>query len=103
MIQALLSWLLGGDASFEVDETLSLAVGLVSLVLMALTLVAYRRTNLKRLIPVSAAFGLFALKTFVRHVGLFVLNWGFETADLVLTILDFMILVMFFLSVAIRG
>jgi hypothetical protein len=86
----------------ELTEVLSLAVGAFALLLLAITLSAYRKTNLLRLLLVSSAFGLFAVKTLVRHLDLFVFNWGPQTTDFLLTALDFVILVLFFLSLSVK-
>ena len=86
----------------QLDEILSIAVGIFALVLLAITLIAYRKTNLTRLLLVSAAFGLFAAKTIVRHLGLFIFNWGANVTDLAFTAIDFAILVLFFLAVTVK-
>lgn len=86
----------------ELDEILSLAVGVFALVLLAVTLAAYKKTNLTRLLLVSSAFGLFAVKTILRHLDILIFNWGTGTMDLLFTALDFMILVLFFLALTIK-
>ena len=86
----------------ELDEILSLAVGVFALVLLAVTLAAYKKTNQTRLLLVSAAFGLFAVKTILRHLDILIFNWGTGTMDLLFTALDFMILVLFFLALSIK-
>lgn len=49
-------------------EVLSLASAGVALALLAIALLAYRRHRLKRLLPLSAAFGLFVLKVGLLHL-----------------------------------
>ena len=62
----------GFGGSFEPVEFLNLLVGVFALILLALSLTAYRRTSLRRLLFVSAAFGLFFEKIGWR--GLFILG-----------------------------
>ena len=64
----------------ELDELLSLGVGLFSLALLAVTLIAYRKNRQRRLLFVSGAFGLFAAKTLVRHLDILIFNWGSSQA-----------------------
>ncbi len=87
---------------FGLDEILSLAVAFFALILLAITLAAYRKTNLTQLLLISAAFGLFAVKTLVRHLDILIFNWGAQATDLLFTILDFLILTLFFLSLSIK-
>ena len=86
----------------ELDEILSLAVGGCAVILLIITLLAYRKTNLTRLLLVSVAFGLFAVKTVVRHLDILVFNWGAQTTDLLYTAIDFVILILFFLAVTVK-
>jgi hypothetical protein len=86
----------------ELDEIFSLAVGGCAIILLTITLIAYRKTNLTRLLLVSVAFGLFALKTVVRHLDLLIFNWGAQTTDLLYTAIDLVILILFFLAVIVK-
>lgn len=86
----------------ELDEMLSLGVGLFALVLLAVTIVAYRKNSQKRLLFVSGAFGLFAAKTLVRHLDILIFNWGSATTDFLYSLADFAILLLFFLAIIFR-
>ncbi|NHI02483.1 hypothetical protein DYY67_0522 [Candidatus Nitrosotalea sp. TS] len=51
----------GGEAP-DLPESLDFATGIFAAVLFVMSLFAYRRTNMKRLLFVSAAFGLYAFR-----------------------------------------
>jgi len=85
--------------AFEVEEVLDVAIAAFAIVLLALSLSAYRRTHLNRLLIVSAAFGLFAVEVLVRQLDVFVFAVGVETDEIITTLMEFVILVLFFLAV----
>lgn len=93
------SLLLGADQDVEAVEVLNLAIGVFALVLLALSLSAYRKTRLNRLIVVSAAFGLFAVEVLMNQLDVFVFAVGYYADRLVSAILDFLILLLFFFAV----
>ena len=64
---------------------------------MVLTIMAYRRTGNKRLLFVSLAFLLFALKGFMLGSEIFLGEWPF--VDPVTSFLDFAILLSFFAGI----
>jgi len=76
----------------------SLAVGFVAILLLVISLIAYRRAGLRRVLLVSAAFALFAAKTFVQQLDLFVANIEGTSIELYLTVIDLLILLLFFLA-----
>ena len=90
------------DEGFETQEILDFAIAIFALVLLALTLSAYRRTRLKRLIVVSAAFGLFAVEVGIRQLDAFVFALGFQAEQIVVGAMEFIILLLFFLAVVVR-
>lgn len=101
MIQ-LLVWgplLLGGDQDVEAFELLNLAIGVFALVLLALSLSAYRKTHLRRLIIVSAAFGLFAVEVLMNQLDVSVFTVSYNVERVVSALLDFLILLLFFFAV----
>ena len=81
----------------EVEKLLNLGSGILATGLFAITLMAYRRTKRKRLMFVSLAFLLFALKGFLQSHELFIdeLPW----IDPIASFLNFAILLSFFLGV----
>jgi hypothetical protein len=84
------------------QELLSLAVGLFAIVLVAISLLSYRRTKIQSLLFVSIAFALFAFKTFIHHLNILIFNWGPSAENTIFTAMDFAILLLFFFAVVIR-
>ena len=77
MIHSLLiSPLVEVDQGFETQELLDFAIAIFALVLLAVSLSAYRKTRLRRLLLVSVAFGLFAVEVGIRQVDAFVFAWA---------------------------
>lgn len=82
---------------FEAEELLNLGSAILATILFILVNMAYNRSNNKRLLYVSAAFFLFAIKGFLDSHELFMveISW-FEPLASILT---FAILLCFFLGV----
>ena len=80
---------------------LNLAVGLFAVILLVLSLNAYRKTRLRRLLLVSAAFGFFALSVVVRNIEIFVLP-GIDVDEVLVTALELVMLLLFFLALVLR-
>jgi len=80
---------------------LNLIVGAIAVVLLALSLNAYRKTRLRRLLLVSAAFGFFALSVVVRNIEIFVLP-GIDVDEIFVTVLELLMLLFFFLALVLR-
>ena len=98
----LLSPLVDFDQRFETEELLNGGIVLFALLLLALTLSAYRKTRLRRLLLVSAAFGLFAVEVAVRQLDAFVLAVGFQTEQVIITVMELVVLLLFFLAIVVR-
>lgn len=89
-----------GDISImglELDKLLNLLSGILSAALLALTLMAFRRSGNERLVFVSAAFFLYSVKSFMLASALFMEDWAF--IDPAASFLDFAILLSFFLGI----
>lgn len=80
--------------NLEAEKLLNLGSGILALALFIVSLVAYKRTKLKKLVYISTAFGIFAVKSLLISMELFFgdLSW----TDPVASILDFGILLAFF-------
>jgi len=78
----------------EGEELLNLGSGILAIILFGITFIAYRRTKRSRLLFVSLAFFLFAVKGFISGAELFIgeFDWG----DPATAILEFAILLSFF-------
>jgi len=97
-----ISPLVNFDQGFETEELLNAAVGLFALLLFALSVSAYRKTRLRRLLIVSAAFGLFAVDVAIRQLDVFVFTVGYQTDQVITTVVEFFILLLFFLAVVVK-
>lgn len=97
-----ISPLVNFDDRLESQEVLDGAVGLFALVLLALSLSAYHKTHLRRLLMVSAAFGLFAVDVAVRQLDSLVFAVGYQTDQIITTALELVILLLFFLAVVVK-
>jgi ABC-type polysaccharide transport system permease subunit len=80
---------------------LNLAVGLFAVILLALSLNAYRKTKLRRLLLVSAAFGFFALSVVIRNIEIFLLP-GIDVDEVLVTTLELVMLLLFFLALVLK-
>ncbi len=98
----LVSPLVDLDEGFETQEVLDFAIAIFALVLLALSLSAYRKTHLRRLLLVSGAFGLFAVQIVIRQLDDFVFAVGYQTDQIVVAAMEFVILLLFFLAVVFR-
>jgi hypothetical protein len=85
----------------ELYESLNVVVALVAIILLVISLLAYRRTNLRRLLFVSVAFGLFAVQALTRELDELVSALGSGTEQIIIIILDLAILLLFFLALVV--
>ncbi len=103
MMSLLLPSLLASfDQGFETEEFLSVGIALFALVLLALTLSTYRKTHLRSLLLVSAAFGLFAVEVIIRQLDAFVFAVGVQTDQVITTMMELIALLLFFLAVVMK-
>ena len=98
MVVSLLQALAGQGQMLDPIDYFGLAVGFLAILLLVISLIAYRRAGLRRVLFVSAAFVLFAAKLFVQHLDLFVANIDGTSIELYLTVIDLFILLLFFLA-----
>jgi len=101
VIEHSLRFLLDVDQGFETEEVLDVAIAAFALLLLALSISAYRKTRLRRLLFVSVAFGLFAVEVLVRQLDAFVFAVGLQTDEIITTVLEFFILLLFFLALVV--
>jgi hypothetical protein len=78
----------------EVEKVISLVNGYLALLLFVITYLGYKRSQSKRMLYVSIAFGLFALRSFLAASELFFTESNF--IDPFSVALDFIILLTFF-------
>lgn len=81
-----------------VEQAIKISIAALSLLLLALSLSAYRRTHLRRLLYAAAAFGLFAVQMVVETLE-DALEVGAPYVDIVAPGFALAILVLFFLAI----
>ena len=85
----------------SVANLLNIGIGVFSLLLLALSISAYRRTGMQRLIYAAIAFGLFAVQLFLEYVEDTIAS--IEPYDeVIFPGITFAILVLFFLAIVSR-
>ena len=89
-------------SGIQIDEMLSVTVILVSVILLIVSMVSFRKTGLQRMLLISGAFGLFAVKSLFEHFGVWVLSWSAQTEEAASLGLDLVILLLFFLALYTR-
>jgi hypothetical protein len=90
------------ETGHEVQGVLDVAIAVFAVVLLALSLSAYRKTRLKRLLIVSVAFLLFAVEVGIGQLDDFVFAVGYQTDLVVVAAMEFVILLLFFLAIVVR-
>jgi hypothetical protein len=94
--------LLVQEGSFQhtdLTEIFSIGTGAFALVLLGISLVAYKKVKQSRLLLVSGAFFIFAVKTFAEHIDILFPNVEVGSAlSLLLVFFDFMVLLLLFLA-----
>ncbi len=88
----------GGETP-DLPESLDFATGIFAAVLLVISLLAYKRTNLTRLIFVSAAFGLYAFRAILPRLEIFLPSVEATTIDTILSSIGFVILALFFVAI----
>lgn len=83
----------------ELSDFIDFSSGIFAAFLLALSLLAYKNTKSKRLLFVSAAFGLFALRALLARLDLLVLEIQSTVIELILALSGFVILSLFFLAI----
>lgn len=91
--------LLQSEFSDNVESTIQVATGIFSILLLALSISAYKRTGLKKIIFAAAAFGLFAVQLLIES-----LEDTFEILDtgygsVLASLMTLAILVLFFMAI----
>jgi hypothetical protein len=93
----------GGDEDLldkaEIAEIFELGTGIFAGILLILSLIAYRNSKSKRLIYVACAFGLFAVRTIVSRLDLFIPEVESSILELILAIMGFAALALFFIAI----
>lgn len=88
----------GGEAP-DLPESLDFATGIFAAILFVMSLFAYRRTKMKRLIFVSAAFGLYAFRAILPRLEIILPSVEATTITIILSSIGFVILALFFVAI----
>lgn len=83
-------------------DMFEIASGIFAAVLCALSLLAYRNLQSKRMLLVSGAFGIFAVHAIVSSIDVFIPGIEFSSLELITSILIFVSLTFFFLAIVKR-
>lgn len=89
--------LIATDSGIELEEIITLSSSLLATALFIISFIAYRRDGRKRLLFVTIAFFLFAVKGFLSASDLFFSER--DWVDPVASFLDFAILLCFFFGI----
>jgi len=98
----LISPLVNFDQGFETEELLNAGVAAFALILLVLSLSTYRRTGLRGLLFVSAAFGLFAVEVVIRQLDSLIDVVGYQTDQIITTVMELIVLLLFFLAIVMK-
>lgn len=85
--------------AFGIGDGLEVGIGVVSMVLFALAITAYKNTGIKKILFAAAAFGLFAIQILVDALED---SMGFlseEVVDIFVPLITFAILILFFVAI----
>ena len=82
-------------SGIELDNLITLTSSVLSIILFALTYMAYKRSRKNKLVYIAIAFLLFSIKGFLISSDIFFQNKG-SWVDPVANLLDFVILLSFF-------
>jgi hypothetical protein len=83
----------------DVAEIFDLGSGIFAAILFVLSLIAYRKVKLKKILFVAIAFGLFAVRTILSRLDLFMPDIESSFLELMLAITSFIALSLFFLAI----
>ena len=83
----------------DIAEVFDFGSGLFAALLCGLSLIAYMKLKLKRILFVSIAFGLFAVRTIVAHFDLFMPEVESSIIEMTLAIMTFVALSLFFVAI----
>ncbi len=82
-----------------IEQAIKIAIVAFSLLLLGLSISAYRKTALKRILYASVAFGLFAVQMFFDYLEDVVKGFDAPFNDIIFTGITLAILALFFMAV----
>src|SRR3972149_7839899 len=84
------------------EQVIKIGIAALSLILLGLSISAYRRTSLRSLLYASVAFGLFAVQMVFEYLG-DALGVGEPYTDVITPGITLAILVLFFIAIVRKG
>jgi hypothetical protein len=89
------------EGSNQIENILHVVIGAFSILLLALSISAYRKTGLRKIVYAALAFALFAINSFLEILG------DINAADIIYSniifpIITLLILLLFFLAIVKR-
>ncbi len=89
----------GGEPYEPVEQAIKLAIVAFSLLLLGLSISAYKQTAFKRILYAAVAFGLFAVQMFFDYLGDAVEVFDMPLNDVVFSGITLAILALFFMAI----
>jgi hypothetical protein len=90
------------ESSIGIENALKIVIGIFALLLLALSVSAYRKTGFKKLVYAIAAFSLFGIQSLFDFLADNVSLFDTEYNDIILLTMTIAILVLFFVAVVKR-
>jgi len=104
-VQSITAFAYGNDDQSDILENgniaefFDLCSGFFAAFLFGISLLAYRNTKSKQILFVTIAFGLFAIRTIISRLDLFIPEIESSILELLLSILAFIALALFFFAI----
>jgi uncharacterized membrane protein len=86
----------------DIADIFDFGTGIFAAILFALSLIAYRNLRSKKLLFVAGAFGLFAIRTIVSRLDIFMPEIESTILELLLAVMSFAALSLFFVAIVKR-
>jgi hypothetical protein len=99
MLNILFSLIHEIDPYEGLENAVALGIGIFSILLLALSITAYRKTGLKLTIYAIIIFALFAIQQFLDFVDDIFITLDVPATDVIISSLTLAILVLFFLAI----
>ena len=91
------------QGSTGIEDVLKIVIGVFSLLLLALSISAYRKTGFKKIAYAIAAFALFGIQALYDFLGDYIKFLSTDYNDVILLTMTLAILALFFLAVVRRN
>ena len=88
--------------NIEISNIVDLGITVFSLLLLSLSLIAFKNTGLKKILYAAAAFGLFSVNLFLEYAQDSISFLGDLQLDIVGSVITLGILILFFIAIVKR-